>query len=455
MPGITSATNEELLERFSDLDIKQRRQESSMDVCKAFTEYVKASIKSADIERSDTESSELATNIPQASPQRPKPTSEIYASRTTARPSLIIPNKAFIDGEYDRTTKLLRSVFTHKQFRTLFYPDNAVGYGAEGTCVQWKMKPLGTNKGSVVVKSVHSYQNPIPTEVKIFERVKSFRHANIAEYFTWFDFAEPTRDWILLGYCDLSDACNFKAQYSRRKEKFPEIHVWNIVTQLNSALAFLHEGYGTPKYKNGWLPILHRDVKDSNILLSSGQDLPHARLTDFGFSQVVTSSNFDYDTKYHPYGCAWFHPPERPIAREAGDMWASGATIHTMCLDETPIDCRGEDTQEKLQTIAMAWVPQLERSVIPINIAPHLRRRQSMQAFAVVEWCGTYSDLFNYWMHRLMDFDPGARLTAVEAMETMGKAYDNYMEEVGRNGFEEFVRGITPPDLLPRKAVDV
>jgi serine/threonine protein kinase len=141
-----------------------------------------------------------------------------------------------------------------------------------------------------------------------------------------------------LGYADRKGAFHFKLQYFERQERLPEVYVWNIVTQLNGALAFLHTGYGTSEFNDGWKAILHRDVKDSNILLSTvpGSVLPHARLTDFGFARVVVNADFNYTQKR--YGQMWFYSPEHAVASKAGDMWASGCTIHTLCLHELPVD---------------------------------------------------------------------------------------------------------------------
>jgi hypothetical protein len=87
----------------------------------------------------------------------------------------------------------------------------------------------------------------------------------------------------------------------------------------------------------------------------------------------------------------------------------------------------------------------LDRSVIPINISLGQRRQLQVNGFENVPWIEVYSDVLNYWMHRFLDFYPNRRITTMEAVETMGRAFDEYIRKVKPEEFDAYVQKVETP----------
>ena len=59
------------------------------------------------------------------------------------------------------------------------------------------------------------------------------------------------------------------------RKKLPEYTAHHITRELLEVAKYLHE-----------VGVIHRDIKPENILISSNEEIPHIKLTDFGLSKL-------------------------------------------------------------------------------------------------------------------------------------------------------------------------
>lgn len=301
-------------------------------------------------------------------------------------------------------------------------------------------------------------------EAQLLHRLKPYRHKNIVRFLDYYQRIEEDvtglpvlYESLALGYCDAGDLHNLKSSYVDEGRSFPEGLVWSIITQMDSALAFLHEGHGTPHYRSDWIPIIHRDIKPENVLLQKvpGSEWPHVRIIDFGLSTAMKDpEDFDYRIS-DVFGSPEYQPPEHPEAYPAGDMWATGAVIHFLCLAEPPLDAKCQDS-EYISLPKMeydAWLRTLEHKRIAINIPPSARAMQWATGNATESWECTYSDLLNWWMEQRLKTDWRARLKAVDAVESMGSRFQGYKEGRSVQEFGDYVKKI--PVVIPVLAAEI
>ncbi|HEY6790821.1 MAG TPA: serine/threonine-protein kinase, partial [Trebonia sp.] len=145
---------------------------------------------------------------------------------------------------------------------------------------------------------------------------------------TVFDVAEEDgRPWIIMELIrsrSLDDLLASDGPLSPRRAA-------RVAQQLLSALAHAHAS-----------GVLHRDVKPSNVLISTAEYDERAVLTDFGIAQ------FEGDPRLTQTGMVMGSPgftaPERirgGAATPASDLWSLGATIYAACEGRGPYEDRG------------------------------------------------------------------------------------------------------------------
>jgi serine/threonine protein kinase len=101
--------------------------------------------------------------------------------------------------------------------------------------------------------------------------------------------------------------------------------VVNIMRQVCRGLAVAHSA--TP-------PIVHRDIKPQNILVSYGEDNLQVRLSDFGLARAVNPMTLLVSAK----GTLGFKPPETLDNLDSccADVWAVGTTMYLLLTDQMP-----------------------------------------------------------------------------------------------------------------------
>ncbi|KAI4247993.1 MAG: hypothetical protein L6R42_009421 [Xanthoria sp. 1 TBL-2021] len=142
----------------------------------------------------------------------------------------------------------------------------------------------------------------------------------------WFEYC---------GLCDLQDLCD---GYLRHGTKVPESFAWHSYRQLAEAFAFIHEGYMTNSSHrpDNFQPIVHRDVKPSNIFIRENPRNPYPDLVLADFGIAITTSALKRENGYL-LGTPIYQPPEIPYHSCEGDIWSAGACLHVLATGSPPI----------------------------------------------------------------------------------------------------------------------
>lgn len=134
-------------------------------------------------------------------------------------------------------------------------------------------------------------------------------------------FPDETNMCLVLEYHP-SDLAEVIAQ---AKDSLPIDHIKAYSQMLLGALSFLHERH-----------IVHRDVKPSNVLLSSTGSV---KLADFGLARVIPLAPSNGEARAHPaqqdlshqVATRWYRPPELLFASRSysfsADVWSAGAVV--------------------------------------------------------------------------------------------------------------------------------
>ncbi|KAI9055920.1 hypothetical protein LZ554_000856 [Drepanopeziza brunnea f. sp. 'monogermtubi'] len=205
-------------------------------------------------------------------------------------------------------------------------------------------------------------------EVRILHQL---RHPAISFYTAAFFDDRERIGSLYVEFCDRGSLENVITEYSKRRiagqdVSVPEGFIWHALAGLVDALAYLangrsfmdHNVTGTGRLE-GWMPILHRDIKPDNILIRSRDSIgtkkyPYCILADFGLAiedvqpghpladggqnygfKCGTPGWFAPELRYIPYPVPgnidhkqMFPPPYRHSGKT--DLWAVGACIFNL-----------------------------------------------------------------------------------------------------------------------------
>ena len=169
----------------------------------------------------------------------------------------------------------------------------------------------------------------------------------------------PSQTQLYLDFCSGGDLTGLMDRYHdhvesllrghhRPSRQIPESFLWHTLLQLAEALAYIHRGYSRRRkaFEDGWLPIVHRDIKPCNILLHRAppqpdhpgpEPYPRIVLADFGMAmQAGTPGHEPHSDSL--IGTVPWQPPEVPHHSTKGDVWSTGAVVYAMITGDPPLD---------------------------------------------------------------------------------------------------------------------
>jgi serine/threonine protein kinase len=314
-----------------------------------------------------------------------------------------------------------------------------LGKGSEGTVESW----THLASGFILAVKIIKHHDRLPAEVQVLKDLPL--HPSIIRLDAFYANAlTPHTDCLIFEYCAGGDLLEFKKHmYSKNKAVFSEAFMWSIYHQLSDALATLHEGIGA-SYTNVWKPIVHRDIKAQNILISSlGPKVDHSsliiKLADFGLS---TFSEDNKSKMSNVWGTTYMWPPEQTwenrIATTAGDIWAIGHVMHELAHGFPPIlDWRvfAEAWGKKEgNTIPKDWnelkiksfcCAKTTRRVLPINVETEEQQGDARRKRA----CPKYSDELNECLMAALKIKLTDRATAGSLRRKIEEAHAAFLFE--------------------------
>lgn len=167
-------------------------------------------------------------------------------------------------------------------------------------------------------------QEQFRREAEVLARLDHPNLPKVSDYFT-----QKQREYLVMDFVPGYDLREIIAQAQERGEFLEESQVLKWGDQLCSALSYLHAQVP---------PILHRDVKPSNIKLTPAGFI---KLVDFGLVKIMTSDEARTITVVQGRGTAAYTPLEQYGQDEnhtdaRSDIYALGATLYHLLTGKSP-----------------------------------------------------------------------------------------------------------------------
>ncbi|MBN1483451.1 MAG: protein kinase [Chloroflexia bacterium] len=202
------------------------------------------------------------------------------------------------------------------------------------------------------------------------ELLQNLRHAQLPRYYG--SFEENGRHYLVMEFIAGQDLDDLMCKQKERGEFFQESMVLGWAIQLCDALHYLHSQS---------TPIIHRDVKPANILLTPDGAL---KLVDLGIAKLYNPADPTHPTTK---GARAVTPGYSPLEQYGQtrtdartDVYALGATLYTLLTHQAPPEAPDRVGQfpsmPAPRQLNPAISPELERVVLEA-LALHAEQRYS------------------------------------------------------------------------------
>lgn len=215
----------------------------------------------------------------------------------------------------------------------------------------------------VILKVVFLDDDLDATDLRLFKReieaLKLLKHPDTPRYLDYFEMAMPQDGGSALVLVQTFVPGKSLAAYLAEGRYLSQAEAIAIATRVLAILKELHTA--TP-------PIIHRDIRPSNLLLRAdlSPDQADVALVDFGSVKALTSSS----TAFTMVGLDGYIPPEQSGGRvlAVSDLYALGATLAQALTGQPPHQLRGRTLQavlDKEDGISPAFTDWLKQMLAP------------------------------------------------------------------------------------------
>lgn len=233
-----------------------------------------------------------------------------------------------------KTLKITAQTFVKEstqQLLEVYKIGNIIGTGTYGEVRLVTHKETGQQRAMKVFRKniPKTQQEKIRNEISI---LKNLDHPNIIRMFEYFE--DSHKIYLIMEKCEGGELY----EYILKQNSFSEFEAANIIKQLLSALAYLHENL-----------IAHRDIKPENILFEETPLSPSIKLIDFGIATKFFPGSFLKEAA----GTVYYISPEVISEKytEKCDMWSCGVLTYMILCGEPPFDGDSDmDIVKSIQT---------------------------------------------------------------------------------------------------------
>lgn len=315
--------------------------------------------------------------------------------------------------------------------RDTYVVERLLGEGAFAEVYRVKHRFMG-RQAMKLFKAVGATQSDVERQLREALLLSGLKHPNIVEVY---DANVVTLGSAEVGYFTMTYVPGGTLErYWRSFEHrlMPVSEAVDIVRQVCRALTVAHAS--SP-------PIVHRDVKPQNILVSFAQSGVHVRLSDFGLAKAVNPLSLLLSAK----GTLGFKPPEAlsDVDSCAGDVWALGTTLHLLLTDKLPFPALGQrDLDDATRFLQPLRPPRIYNIAVDHFLEEIVARCLALKA----------KDRYPSAIELLADLDAwhAKRDAAVAAPAATAASIRESLPiaEKARNAFEEAMQIARDPTLL-------
>ncbi|KAJ1557204.1 hypothetical protein HK096_008565, partial [Nowakowskiella sp. JEL0078] len=264
-----------------------------------------------------------------------------------------------------------------------FDDSNVIGEGASSSVLK------GTWCGNIVAVKVlkRTSDNTYLLLKKELELLHALRHPNIVQLFGVSSRGQVK--CIVLEYADGGSLFDFLKKYTK------------VLTLANSKKFLLDLASGMEYLHSRKPPIIHGDLKSSNVLLTNstfGIEAVRLKITDFGLSKTRSTTSSDHTNGSITGTLRWMSPErmDRGALKEAVDVYAYAMTAYEIVsLGKIPF----EELPSEAQVVFA--VTQQRRPQRPVELV-------NDDIWALIEACWSHDakkrPSFNYVRIQLNDF---------------------------------------------------
>ncbi|KAG2020657.1 CMGC/MAPK protein kinase, variant 3 [Coprinopsis cinerea AmutBmut pab1-1] len=287
--------------------------------------------------------------------------------------------------------------------RELSYTNcKVIGNGSFGVVFQARLLGVPKDQEDIAIKKVLQDKRFKNRELQIMRLVS---HPNVVDLKAFFYSNGDKKDEVYLNLVlEYVPETVYRASrhYSKLKQPMPMLQIKLYMYQLLRSLAYIHS-----------VGICHRDIKPQNLLLNPSTGV--LKLCDFGSAKILVAGEPNVS-----YICSRYYRAPELIFGATNyttniDIWSTGCVMAELMLGqplfpgESGIDqlveiikVLGTPSREQIKTMNPNYMEHKFPQIKPHPFSKVFRPRTAPEAIDLVS--------------KLLEYTPGARLSAVEAM---------------------------------------